>query len=78
MRLRHADEAARFGFLHAGKDRIDPHAGIDEHWHGATPHGDAAHFSIKPHTETTWGGAPAHEQAEFDTYADWATWVAGL
>ncbi len=48
------------------------------HWHGATPHGDAAHFSIKPHTETTWGGAPAHEQAEFDTYSDWATWVAGL
>ena len=38
MCLRHADEAARLGFFHAGKDRIDPHAGIDEHRHRAAPH----------------------------------------
>lgn len=48
------------------------------HWHGATPLGDAAHFSIKQYSETTWGGAPAGEQAEFDAYADWAAWVAGV
>ena len=48
------------------------------HWHGATPLGDAAHYSIKPHAETNWGGAPAEEQAEFDAYDDWATWVAGV
>lgn len=48
------------------------------HWHGATPLGDAAHFSIKAHAGTTWGGAPADEQAEFDAYVDWASWVAGV
>lgn len=45
------------------------------HWHGATPHADGAHFSIKPHGPTTWGGAPAEEQLEFDAYVDWAGWA---
>ena len=48
------------------------------HWHGATPLGDAAHFSIKQHSETTWSGAPAGEQAEFDAYVDWGRWLAGV
>ena len=47
------------------------------HWHGATPVADGAHFSIKPHADTTWSGAPAAEQAEYDAYADWARWLAG-
>lgn len=62
--------------LHPG-ELIVLEAGV-WHWHGATPLGAAAHFSIKPHADTTWGGAPAAEQAEFDAYADWAAWVAGV
>lgn len=48
------------------------------HWHGATPLADAAHFSIKPHADTTWAGAPATDQAEYDAYADWTRWLAGV
>ena len=48
------------------------------HWHGATPLGDAAHYSIKPHADTTWSGAPAAEQAEYDAYVDWPRWLAGV
>ena len=48
------------------------------HWHGATPVADGAHFSIKPHADTTWSGAPAAEQAEYDAYAEWARWLEGL
>lgn len=47
------------------------------HWHGATPILDGAHFSIKPHADTRWGGAPPEEQAEFDAYGDWQSWLAG-
>lgn len=48
------------------------------HWHGATPLGEAAHLTIKTYSKTTWGGAPAEEQPEFDAYVDWAGWVAGV
>ncbi len=48
------------------------------HWHGTTPVADGAHTSIKPHAETIWSGAPATEQAEYDLYADWPRWLAGV
>lgn len=48
------------------------------HWHGATPLGEAAHLTIKTYSQTTWGGAPAGEHPEFEAYADWATWAAGV
>lgn len=48
------------------------------HWHGATPLGDACHLTIKQYSTTHWGGAPAEEQPEFDAYADWVSWAAGV
>ena len=48
------------------------------HWHGATPLCDGAHLTIKQYSKTHWGGAPAEEQPEFDAYADWTAWAAGV
>ena len=48
------------------------------HWHGATPLGDGCHLSVKPHGPGEWGVPPPEEQAEFDAYADWDAWLAGV
>ncbi|MSO96398.1 MAG: cupin domain-containing protein [Thermoleophilia bacterium] len=47
------------------------------HWHGATPHSDGCHLSIKLTTPTDWGAPPAGDQVEFDAYDDWASWLQG-
>lgn len=48
------------------------------HWHGAAPHRDGCHLSIKPHAPGDWGEPPAADQAEFDAYDDWDLWLQGL
>ena len=48
------------------------------HWHGATPHRDGCHLSIKPHAAGEWGRAPAGDQAEWDAYGDWDSWLSGV
>ena len=48
------------------------------HWHGATPHLDACHLSIKQPSASDWGEPPALDRAEFDAYGDWESWVRGV
>ena len=48
------------------------------HWHGATPHLDACHLSIKPPSASDWGEPPAADGAEFAVYDDWELWVQGI
>ncbi len=48
------------------------------HWHGATPHLDACHLSIKAPSESDWGEPPAADRAAFDAYGDWELWVQGI
>lgn len=48
------------------------------HWHGATPHLDACHLSIKPPSASDWGEPPAADRAEFAAYDDWELWVQGI
>ena len=48
------------------------------HWHGATPHSDASHLSIKQPSVSDWGEPPAADRAEFDAYEDWEAWVLGI
>lgn len=48
------------------------------HWHGATPHLDACHLSIKAPSESDWGEPPAADRAEFSAYDDWELWVQAV
>jgi quercetin dioxygenase-like cupin family protein len=48
------------------------------HWHGATPHRDACHLSIKAPSASDWGEPPAADRVEFDAYSDWERWVEGV
>ena len=48
------------------------------HWHGATPYQDGCHLSIKQHAPGEWGTPPPEDQAEFEAYGDWGTWLEGV
>jgi quercetin dioxygenase-like cupin family protein len=49
------------------------------HWHGATPHGNGTHLSIKPNPAPgQWNDPPPPDRAEFDAYDDWDSWIEGL
>ena len=48
------------------------------HWHGATPHLDACHLSIKAPSAGDWGEPPPADRAEFEAYDDWDLWVQAV
>lgn len=48
------------------------------HWHGASPHLDACHLSIKAPSDSDWGEPPEADRAAFDAYGDWEHWLEGV